>query len=55
VFDLIEGELSIVGWKDKGKVINDMENKLTRYLQVGMARPEAKQRAKELVEVLLKN
>jgi type I restriction enzyme, R subunit len=55
VFDLIEGELNIVDWQHKGMVINDMENKLTRYLKVKMERAEAKQKAKELVDVLRKN
>jgi len=55
LFDLISGELNIVGWESKGMVINDIENKLIRYLKTKMERADAKSKAKELVEVLRNN
>ncbi|MCF2446212.1 DEAD/DEAH box helicase family protein [Dyadobacter sp. CY345] len=55
LFDLINGELNIVGWETKGMVINDIENKLVRYLKTKMERSDAKSKAKELVEVLRNN
>jgi type I restriction enzyme R subunit len=55
LFDLISGELSIVGWEEKGMVQKDMENKLTRFLKTKMGRSEAKAKALELIEVLKRN
>jgi type I restriction enzyme R subunit len=55
LFDLIKGELDIVGWEDKGQVKKDIENKLTRFLTAKLDRERAKVKAKELVEVLKKN
>ncbi|HEU4470711.1 MAG TPA: type I restriction endonuclease [Flavisolibacter sp.] len=55
LFDLINGELGIIGWEDKRMVQKDMENKLTRFLKTKMERSEAKAKAQELIEVLKKN
>ena len=55
MFDLIKGELNIVGWQAKGQVKKDMENKLMRFLKTKLNRAEAKDKAKELIEVLIKN
>jgi type I restriction enzyme R subunit len=55
LFDLINGELNLVGWESKGMVINDIENKMVRYLKTKMDRADAKSKAKELVEVLRNN
>lgn len=56
IFDLIKGELNIVGWQRKGQVKKDIENKIRRYLStVKIERGEAKIKAKEMVEVLIKN
>ncbi len=56
IFDLIKGELDIVGWQRKGQVKKDIENKIRRYLTTAkIEREEAKMKAKEMVEVLIKN
>jgi type I restriction enzyme R subunit len=55
IFDLIQGELNIVGWEHKGKVKKDMENKIMRYLKIKMDRAEAKEKARELVGLMEKN
>ena len=56
IFDLINGELNIVGWQGKGQVKKDIENKIRRYLTTAkIDREVAKQKAKELVDVLIKN
>ncbi|MFD2726275.1 type I restriction endonuclease subunit R [Hyunsoonleella rubra] len=55
LFDLIKGELNIVGWQAKGQVKKDIENKLMRFLKTKLERREAKVKAKELVDVLIKN
>ena len=55
VFDLLKGELSIIGWQHKIMVKKDIENKLTRFLKTKLGRKEARAKAKELVEVLVKN
>jgi type I restriction enzyme R subunit len=55
VFDLIKGELDIVGWEEKGQVRKEIENKLTRFLTSKLEREVAKAKAKDLVEVLKKN
>ena len=56
IFDLINGELNIVGWQRKGQVKKDIENKIRRYLTTAkIERDDAKVKAKEMVEVLLKN
>lgn len=55
LFDLIKGELEIVDWVNKGQVKKDIENKLKRFLKVTMGRYEAKIKAKELVNVMIKN
>ncbi|MFD0991159.1 type I restriction endonuclease subunit R [Mariniflexile jejuense] len=56
IFDLIAGELNIVGWQAKGQVKKDIENKMRRYLTTAkIEREAAKEKAKELVEVLIKN
>tara|TARA_R110000868_G_scaffold411622_3_gene706495 strand:+ start:10714 stop:13893 length:3180 start_codon:yes stop_codon:yes gene_type:complete len=56
IFDLINGELNIVGWQRKGQVKKDIENKIRRYLTTAkIEREDAKIKAKEMVEVLIKN
>ena len=55
LFDLINGELNIVGWQAKGRVKKDIENKLMRFLKTKLERSDAKVKAKELVDVLIKN
>lgn len=55
IFDMIGGELDIVGWKEKGRVLKDIENKLKRFLKTKMEHSEAKLKAAELVDVLIKN
>ena len=54
-FDLIHGELNIVGWQSKGMVQKDMETKLMRFLTTKMQRSDAKIKALELIEVLKQN
>ncbi len=56
IFDLIKGELNIVGWQQKGQVKKDIENKIRRYLTTAkIKREDAKIKAKEMVDVLIKN
>ena len=56
IFDLITGELNIVGWQRKGQVKKDIENKIRRYLTTAkIEREDAKMKAKDMVEVLIKN
>jgi len=55
LFDLIGGELSIIGWQVKGQVLKDIENKIMRFLKTKLERGEAKAKAKEMVDVLIKN
>ena len=55
LFDLINGELNIVGWQDKGRVKKDIENKIMRFLKTKLERSEAKSKAKEMVETLIRN
>jgi len=56
LFDLIKGELDIVGFETKGRVQKDIENKIMRFLSsTKLDRDEAKAKAKEMVDVLIKN
>ncbi|SMB92135.1 type I site-specific deoxyribonuclease, HsdR family [Hymenobacter roseosalivarius DSM 11622] len=55
LFELVSGELEIVGWRDKGEVRNTIESKIRKLLSATMERPAAKEKAKELVEILRKN
>lgn len=55
LFDLINGELDIIGWEGKGTVLKDMENKLTRFLKTKMERSDAKAKALELIDVIKRN
>jgi type I restriction enzyme R subunit len=55
LFELVSGELEIVGWRDKGEVRNDMESKIRKLLSGKLERTEARHKARELVEVLCKN
>jgi len=55
LFDLLKGELNIIGWQEKGKVQKEIENKIMRFLKTKMERDEAKAKAKEMVDVLIKN
>jgi type I restriction enzyme R subunit len=55
LFDSIKGELNIVGWDTKGRVQKDIENKVMHFLKETLDRDEAKAKAKEMVNVLIKN
>ena len=55
LFDQLKGELNIVGWDNKGRVQKDIENKIMRYLKETLDRDEAKAKAKELMNVLIRN
>ena len=55
IYQVIEGEMSIVGWEDKGMVRKEMENKIIKVLLQKMERADARQKAKELVELIAKN
>ncbi|MBM09758.1 type I restriction endonuclease subunit R [Leeuwenhoekiella blandensis] len=55
LYDLISGELSIVGWADKSRVKKDIENKIKRYLRSKLDTIEAKQKAKDVLDILIKN
>lgn len=55
LFDLIKGELNIIGWESKGQVQKDIENKIMRFLKTKLDRAEARKKAGELVDVLKKN
>lgn len=55
LFDLIQGELSIVAWENKGQVQKDIENKIIRFLSTKLERSEAKAKAREMVDILKKN
>jgi type I restriction enzyme, R subunit len=55
LFDLIKGELTIIGWEEKTTVQKDMENKLTRFLKTKMDRAAAKAKSLELITVLKRN
>ena len=55
LFDLIAGELNIVGFEEKGRVQKDIENKIMRFLKTKLSRAEAKEKAKMMVEVLKRN
>lgn len=55
LFDLINGELNIIGWEEKGMVKKDIENKLTRFLSTKLERKDAKAKAQELVNVIRVN
>ena len=55
LFDLIQGELNIIGWEDKSMVLKDIENKVIRFLKTKMDRTEAKVKAQELVSIIKRN
>lgn len=55
LFELVSGELEIVGWREKGEVRSDMESKIRKLLAGKLERVEARQKAQELVEILRKN
>lgn len=55
IFDLLKGELEIIGWETKGRVLNDMLSKVRRFLSTKMERSEAKEAAKDLVTLIKKN
>lgn len=55
LFDLINGELNIIGWEAKGRVKKDIENKIMRFLKTKMDRSEAKSKSKEMLDTLIKN
>lgn len=56
IFDLIHKELDLVGWKTKGRVQKDIENKIRRYLKTTtLDEAEANAKAKEMIAILIKN
>lgn len=55
LFDLIKGELNIVEWETKGRVQKDIQNKIMRFLKTKMERNEAREKAREMVDVIKKN
>lgn len=55
LFDLLKGELNIIGWQEKGQVQKEIENKIMRFLKTKLEREDAKAKAKEMVDVLIKN
>ena len=56
LFDLINGELNLVGWEGKGKVQKEIEVKIKRFLQLAnIDANEARMKAKEMVDILIKN
>lgn len=55
LFDRIKGELDIVGWETKGQVKKDIENKIMHFLKDKLDRKEARSKAKEMVDILIKN
>src|SRR5690554_830633 len=55
LFELIKGELNIIDWENKGRVKKDIENKIKRMLQSKLDAKEAKDKAREMVDVLVKN
>ena len=55
LFDMIDGELGIVGWEHKTMVLHDIETKLVKLLKDKLDRPKAKLKAQELIEVIKRN
>jgi type I restriction enzyme R subunit len=55
LFDLLKGELNIVDWQGKGQVQKEIENKIMRFLKTKLERDEAKTKAKEMLDVLIRN
>ena len=55
LFDLLKGELNIVDWQGKGQVQKEIENKIMRFLKTKLERDQAKTKAKEIVDVLIRN
>jgi len=55
IFTELEGELGIIGWKDKSTVKKDMENKVVKILAETIVRSEARKRAKEIIDLIVKN
>lgn len=55
LFDLLKGELNIIGWQEKGQVQKEIENKIMRFLKTKLDREDAKSKAKEMLDVLIKN
>lgn len=52
LFELIKGEMEIIGWENKGQVLKDIENKLKTLLKGKLDREQAKEKAKELIGIL---
>ncbi|MES2649615.1 MAG: type I restriction endonuclease [Bacteroidota bacterium] len=51
----IQGELDIIGWKDKSQVKKDIENKIKNLLKAMLSTEQARLKAKEWLEVLKKD
>ncbi|NQV01285.1 MAG: type I restriction endonuclease subunit R [Bacteroidia bacterium] len=55
IYEHIDGEMNIIDWEDKSMVRKEMENKILKVLTDKMNRSEARQKAKELVDLIAKN
>lgn len=56
LFDLIQGELKIIGWSQKSMVLKVIGNKIRRWLKLmKLGNKEAKTKTKELIDILVKN
>jgi len=55
IFTMIEPDMGIVDWHSKGTVRKEMENKISRILREKMDRSEARQKAREVVELIARN
>jgi len=55
IYSLIDGEMNIIDWEDKSMVRKEMENKIIKVLKEKMDRVEARQKAKELVDLIARN
>lgn len=55
IFDLIKGELEMIGWENKRRVQKDIETKIMRFLGTSLERSEAKQKASDLLTLIKKN
>lgn len=56
LFDLITGELGMISWDKKESIQHEIQLKIMRYLKtLKLERSEAKEKAKEMLEILKKN
>ncbi|WP_231373972.1 type I restriction endonuclease subunit R [Aureivirga marina] len=54
-FDEIQAQLNIIGWESKGRVLKKIENKLMRVLKLKLEHEDAKEKMREMIDVLKKN